>query len=442
MKKRKRLFMRTTLFITAAVLLFLAVAAAASGPIAGRGAVIIHQFDGEQLGDGFGWVGADLGDITGDGIHDVLIPAPFFLDDTGSNFLGKFYVYSGADGALLYSEAGVGFDVFGYSAATAGDVNADGVPDYVVGALTGNYAKVYSGADHSVLLSLTGSAGEFYGGAVTGAGDVNGDGRDDILVGARNASESFTLAGKIYLFSGADGSLLWSVNGQTEFAQLGSGAGLVGDVNGDGVPDQVVGAMGAGEYGGGEAYIFSGADGSVIHTLAPERPQDAANLGLFFASGAGDYDADGVPDAFVADYNASVNGVAGTGNAFVFSGADGSILLAFDGKDPGSGVGPGRAFDDIDGDGYGDLVLGAWTLSAPVNNAGGIVVLSGQGGNHPRPIQKFVGTIENDNLGVDALPVGDMNGDGLVDFMATAVGNNFAGTDVGHVYIVTGAYGP
>lgn len=246
----------------------------------------------------------------------------------------------------------------------------------------------------------------------------------------------------MYLFSGADGTLLWSVNGQTANGRLGSGAGLVGDVNSDGVPDQVVGAMWAGEFGGGEAYIFSGADGAIIHTLTPERPQDAVNFGQFFASGAGDYNADGVPDAYVGDYSATVNGVAGTGNAFVFSGADGSRLLTFNGPNAGAGVGPGRAFADIDGDGFGDLVVAAWTLSAPANAAGGVVVLSGRGGNHPRPIQKFVGTIANDNLGVDALPVGDMNGDGLVDFMATAVGNNFAGTDVGHVYIVTGAYGP
>jgi hypothetical protein len=180
----------------------------------------------------------------------------------------------------------------------------------------------------------------------------------------------------------------------------------------------------------------------LVEKKAREKQEKWQFFGQFFASGAGDYNADGVPDAYVGDYSATVNGVAGTGNAFVFSGADGSRLLTFNGPNAGAGVGPGRAFADIDGDGFGDLVVAAWTLSAPANAAGGVVVLSGRGGNHPRPIQKFVGTIANDNLGVDALPVGDMNGDGLVDFMATAVGNNFAGTDVGHVYIVTGAYGP
>lgn len=441
MKIRKRRYVLVSTLAASFFLFLFALATGASGPIAGRGADIIHQFDGEQVGDGFGWIGADLGDITGDGVNDILIPAPFFADNTGA-LIGKFYVYSGADGALLHSDTGVGFDLFGYSANSAGDVNLDGVPDYIVGALVGNYAKLYSGADHTLLHTFNGSAGEFFGASVTGAGDVNSDGTPDILIGARNASETYTQSGKIYMYSGIDGALLWSVNGQSVYGRLGSGAGLVGDVNNDGVPDQVVGAMWAGEFGGGEAYIFSGADGAILHTLTPERPEDAVNFGQFFASGAGDYNADGVPDAFVGDYSATVNGVAGTGNAFVFSGVDGSRLLSFDGKNPGGGIGPGRAFADIDGDGFGDLVLGAWTLSAPITNAGGIVVLSGQGGDHARPIQKFVGTVAGDNLGVDALPVGDMNGDGLVDFMATAVGNSFAGTDVGHVYIVTGAYSP
>ncbi len=438
MKKRKRLIL--ALLLSGIAVLFLAAAAGAFGPIVGPRAKVIHQFDGEQVGDGFGWIGADLGDLTGDGIHEVLIPAPFFVDEAGTT-TGKFYVYSGADGALLYSEAGTGFDVLGYSAATAGDVNDDGVADYIVGALVGNYAKVYSGADHSVLHTLTGSAGEFFGAAVTGAGDVNDDGYDDLLVGARNNSETFTQAGKVYLFSGADGALLWSVNGTMENGRLGSGAGLVGDVNGDDVPDQVVGAMWAGEFGGGEAYIFSGADGSIIHTLVPERPEDAVNFGQFFASGAGDYNKDGVPDAFVADYSATVDGEAGTGNAFVFSGADGSILLSFDGPVAGGGFGPGRAFDDINGDGYGDLIVAGWTWSAAAENGGGVLVLAGvRGKDRVRPLQRFFGTIEGDNLGVDALPVGDINGDGKVDFMATAVGNNFNGTDVGHVYIVKGTY--
>lgn len=432
----KRTF-QLTLFALTMALLLAGAAIAADSPIFGPHTVILHQFDGEQVGDGFGWIGADLGDLTGDGRHEILIPAPFYTAADGTA-VGKFYVYSGGDGALLHSEAGVGFDLLGYSAAAAGDVNGDGVGDYIVGALAGGYANVYSGADHTLLLTLAGVGGDFFGASVTGAGDVNGDGRADLFVGARNAGETATQAGKVYLFSGADGALLWSANGQTAFGRLGSGAGLVGDVNGDAVPDVVAGAMWAGEFGGGEAYVFSGVDGAIIHTLAPERPEDASVFGQFFASGAGDYNADGVPDIFVADYNATVDGVAGTGNAFVFSGADGAILEALDGREPGGGFGPGRAMADIDGDGYGDLVIGSWTSSKHVARGGRVEVFTGRGSLPARLVQKIIGNVAGDSLGVDALPVGDLNGDGLVDFMGTAVGNNFNGTDAGHVYIVAG----
>jgi hypothetical protein len=302
------------LLLASAVFLLFAVAAVADSPLFGPHTVIIHQFDGEQVGDGFGWVGTDLGDLTGDGIHELLIPAPFFADANGFP-IGKFYVYSGSDGALLHSEAGQGY--LGYSAARAGDVNADGVADYIVSAPIGRYANVYSGADHTILLTFNAGPGEFFGASVTGAGDVNGDGRADLLVGAQNASYSFTNAGRVYLYSGLDGSLLWTADGPSALARLGSGAGLVGDVNGDNVPDSVVGAMGV-----AQAFVLSGVDGNVIHTLSPERPADAAVFGQFFASGAGDHNADGIPDVFVADYAATVDGVPGTGNAFVFSGAE------------------------------------------------------------------------------------------------------------------------
>ncbi len=418
------------LLLAGAVFLLFAVAAVADSPLFGPHTVIIHQFDGEQVGDGFGWVGTDLGDLTGDGIHELLIPAPFFADANGFP-IGKFYVYSGSDGALLHSEAGQGY--LGYSAARAGDVNADGVADYIVSAPIGRYANVYSGADHTILLTFNAGPGEFFGASVTGAGDVNGDGRADLLVGAQNASYSFTNAGRVYLYSGLDGSLLWTADGPSALARLGSGAGLVGDVNGDNVPDSVVGAMGV-----AQAFVLSGVDGNVIHTLSPERPADAAVFGQFFASGAGDHNADGIPDVFVADYAATVDGVPGTGNAFVFSGADGAILEAMDGREPGGGFGPGRAFEDIDGDGYGDLVIGSWTSSQRVPSGGKVEVFSGRGPRRAVLVQKIIGNISGDSLGVDALPVGDLNGDGLVDFMATAVGNNFSGTDVGHVYIVAG----
>lgn len=422
-------------FLTAAslvlfLLLTVALAAGANGRIAEPDANVLYQLDGEQLTDAFGWIAMDLGDITGDGVHDLLTTAPFFVDDAGTS-AGKVYVYGGSDGTLLNTVTGTSGAVLGYTANTAGDVNADGVPDYVVGAILGGYADVYSGADHSLLLHLNGEVSDRFGSAVSGAGDVNGDGHADIIVGARLANDDSS--GRAYLFSGADGSVLWQQDGPAAGAQLGTATGLVGDVTGDGVPDQVMGATGV-----SEALVFSGTDGATVYTLHPKDPANASVYGVFFASGAGDYNADGVPDIFVADYGATVDGVPGTGNAFVYSGANGRMLAAFDGREPGGGFGPGRAVSDFTGDGYGDLVIGAWTSSAGSAAGGQLLIISGNGPHPAQVVQTITGSIAGDNLGVDALPLGDVNGDGMTDFVGTAVGNNFNGLDVGHLFVVAG----
>ena len=436
MNSKKRVLWRIALFTFILIVLAAATAVIASSPIVEPDAVIIHSFSGEQVGDGFGWVGADLGDIDGDGVHDFIIPAPFYVDENGLA-TGKVYVYSGDDGALLNVVMGNGSEFLGYSAATAGDVNDDGVSDYIIGGVAGSHAVVYSGADHSLLLDLHGAGGDGFGYSVTGAGDVNGDGYDDVMVGATNAGVSFPLAGRVYLFSGQDGSIIWTQDGQGENYRLGAGAGLVGDVNGDGIPDQVAAAPGVpGGPFGGEAYVFSGVDGAIIHTLKPVDPESAETFGQFFASDAGDFNNDGIPDVFIGDYAAAADGVPGTGRAYVFSGANGRRLRLFNGREPGGGFGPGRAISDVDGDGHGDVVVGAWTSSRGAPTGGMAFVISGR--RPGKVIQTITGSVPGDNLGVDALAVGDQNGDGRVDYMVTAVGLNFAGADVGHVYVVAG----
>ena len=86
----------------------------------------------EQNNDGFGWVAESLGDINGDGLGDFIVTAPFFSTNIPVP-AGKFYVYSGGDGQVLNSVTSPGFAVWGYSAKAAGDVNNDGVTDYIVG---------------------------------------------------------------------------------------------------------------------------------------------------------------------------------------------------------------------------------------------------------------------------------------------------------------------
>lgn len=410
----------------------------ASPPFVEDDAELIYSLVGESDGDLFGWVAANISDITGDGVDDILVPA--IVDGTGGPAAGRAYVYSGADGSLLSTTEGDDFELLGYSSSTAGDVDADGVPDYIVGAPGSGFAPepplgralVISGADHSVLLEVEPTERNFFGASVSAAGDLNGDGHGDFTVGAMQDDTAAEDGGALFAYSGADGSLLWSVFGEEDFGNLGGGAGLVGDVNGDGVPDLSVAAPGEFESRG-LAYVLSGVDGSTIHVLRPR--DDAQNFGLFFASGAGDVNGDGVGDVFVGDYNSGRQQRAGSGAAYVFSGATGRKLLVLRAEKPGDGFGPGRGVGDVDGDGHGDLIVASYTSSDGAPFAGKAYVYSGADGSTLRTI---TATVANDNFGVDALGLGDVDGDGLTDFLITSVGLAFNGTAPGSAHVVAG----
>jgi hypothetical protein len=416
--------------------------AVADPPFVEDDAEVIYSITGDNDGDLFGWVAADIGDTTGDGITEIAVPA--ITDPAGGPLSGRVSVYSGADGTLLHAIQGDPFELMGYSTAAAGDVNGDGTPDFIVGApgsgaspapIIGR-ALVVSGADFSVIHELAPATRGFYGSAVSGAGDVNGDGYDDVIVGAMISSFNGPASGRAYLYSGQDGSVLWTADGKHAGDLFGSAAGVVGDVNGDGVPDQTVGAFQANGRRG-NAYVLSGVDGSVIHVLKPLA--DANTFGQFFASGAGDVDGDGVGDVFVGDYNADRGPRTGTGAAYVFSGATGDRIWVIRADNNLDGFGPGRGVGDVNGDGHADLIIAAYTSSDGAPQAGKASVYSGRDGT---VLQTMTATIEGDNFGVDALGVGDVDGDGKTDFLVTAVGLSFAGVAPGTAYVVRGTTGP
>ena len=406
----------------------------AQEPFTEDSVTVLQSFMGENIGDGFGWVGANIGDINRDGFNEMVITAPFYGSDGSS--AGKAYVYSACSGELLNAIEGNPGDLLGFSAASAGDLNRDGIPDYFLGGLGGSRATVYSGRDHQVLLALQGNGGDGFGASVAGAGDVNGDGTPDLLVGATQESSTITNTGRVYLFSGADGAILWQHDGASENSFLGGGLGMVGDLNGDGAPDQVVAAHGA-----SQAYVFSGVDGTLLFTLNPTDPSGAPpTFGRFFARGAGgDVDGDKIPDIFLGDYNAMRGEANGTGRAYIYSGADGSAIRVFEAETDGDGLGPGRGIPDIDGDGLIDVIVAAWTSSAGTDGGGRVYLYSGA---DQRVIGTITGNIAQDALGVDALGLSDVSGDGLPDYLVTAVGNDFNGEDVGRAYVVSFSKAP
>ncbi|MEZ4731813.1 MAG: FG-GAP repeat protein [Caldilineaceae bacterium] len=116
---------------------------------------------------------------------------------------------------------------------------------------------------------------------------------------------------------------------------------MVGDVNGDGVPDQVAAAPGAGENRLGEAYLFSGVDGAILYTLTLLQKQAAAPLASFCLERRRCQRRQ-LPDIFVGDYAAMRDTAPGTGRAYIYSGVDGTPLHIFEAEHDGDGLGPGR----------------------------------------------------------------------------------------------------
>ena len=137
-------------------------------------------------------------------------------------------------------------------------------------------ARVFSGADGSILYSFTGdSAFDRFGWSVSGAGDVNGDGFDDLIVGAFFDDNNGFNSGSARVFSGADGSVLYTFDGDSIGNLFGVSVSGAGDVNGDGVADFIVGAENRGANNGGYARLFV----SQIFTLGDADQNGEVTLG-------------------------------------------------------------------------------------------------------------------------------------------------------------------
>lgn len=323
----------------------------------------------------FGNALSTAGDVTGDGVDDVAVGAwnEWWNNRSG----GRVYVHDGTSGALVHalrSPSPEPQGAFGMALASVGDLDADGAPDLAVGApeeSPGGRAYVFSGRTGRRLLTLQDAQADRLGYALAPAGDIDADGTPDILVGSYHSNQ-------ILAFSGANGQLLHRVVSQAggDFGRAATG-GM--DLTGDGVADWVVAARREFVDGvdAGRVYVIDGATRTVAHAYASPRPSHGGQFGLSLAL-CPDADGDGLPEVAIGAGRES-GSLLEQGRAYLFSGASSTMLHTYESLAPayqgwfGQNV---TCVGDLDGDSMGDLAIGAAGQEGNASRSGMVYVFS------------------------------------------------------------------
>ena len=388
-------------------------------PQGGGEAELLHRFDGVSVSERLGEALSIGGDINADGTPDILLGAEF-ADVGGFTRAGLVMVFSGLDSSLLYQFAGsADFENFGTSVVSPGDMNGDGFDDILVGSpgadplalANAGAIDIFSGADGSSLLHLDGTATDaLFGSAVAALGDITGDGVPDFMVSevGRNAND-----GRVYVYSGLTGTVIYQKDGISA-ASLGTAISSAGDYDLDGTADFMIGSPFAdtgGRIDNGVVQIFSGLTGLEILFL-----EGLSALDYFGSSLSGNQflDDDSVPDFIIGSPNRNPGAIPSAGAATVFDGATATLLYQVTGTSIADNLGNSVALTgDVNGDGFGDFIIGARLVDVGGNtDAGSVFVFSGIDGSL---LLRVDGGNAQDNMGDSVTGGVDINGDGYTE---------------------------
>jgi hypothetical protein len=430
---------------------------------------------GTAANDTAGWSVAGVGDVNGDGHADVIVGVPR-RDTRGRNDTGAAYVFYGPfdDAQFVVDDADVrlqgsdAFELAGWSVAGAGDLNGDGYDDVLVGApfndgngmQSGAVYVVYGGPNLSSNRSLAtanatlyGDPGQYAGWSVDETGAMEGQ-DTGVVVGAPRADVNGNESGVVYLYGASNltGEVILDLDANATFDgrsagdRLGWSVAGVGDVNGDGTDDVLVGAIGSDANGNqsGSVYLVHGTVfGQFPLRLADARIDGRASGDRFgwSVAGGGDVDGDGVDDFAVgAPFDDLETTNAGAAYVFAANGSANYTLRNADvtltGENVSDNAGRSVAVGDVSCDGTADVLVGA-----PFNDSGGVTYVVTGGGNVSGTVSlggaaaTFVGLSGGDRTGYAVGTVAGPNG--TRGFVVGAPNNDAAYTNSGAAYART-----
>jgi len=436
------------------------------GSASGINSTPVATLETNQTGAEMGYSVACAGDINADGYSDVIVGAGRY--DNGQTDEGAAFVYQGAASginitAIAVLEMNQANALLGTSVASAGDVNGDGYSDVVVGAYQYDNGQtdegaafVYHGASSGISTTPattveSNQANTIFGISLSGAGDVNGDGYSDIIVGAPWYDNGQTDEGVAFIFHGSGTGINTGVAAMVESNQAGSGFGrgvsCAGDVNGDGYSDVIVGAFNFdnGQTDEGAAFIYQGSATGINVTAAAMVESNQANAYMGFSvAGAGDVNGDGYSDLIVGAYLFD-NGQADEGVAFIYRGSSTGVntvpAATLECNQANAYFGLAVAGGgDINGDGYCEVIVSAYLYDSGQTDEGAVFVFNGSStGINTTAATRVESNQANSRFGWSCNTAGDVNGDGYSDVIVGAWAYDNGQTNEGAIYYYLGS---